>query len=258
MMVAMMAQRGSSIWLASRSPRRQQMLREAGIDVQVMPAAIDDGHLRPGRVSPIAWVMALAYFKARWVADWLLGSLGAAERSGESAAACAPAAGGGFVLGADTVCVMHGRMLGQPHDAADARRMLQLMCNSEHETITGVCILPGRQEDRQTEPDRVTRCRGDGSNVTAEQIALSAPLLLSTRRWLFADRAVVRVGPISDEQIEAYVASGNWRGKAGAYNLSERIEAGWPIECLGDPTTVMGLPMRRLPEWLKSAGVSGQ
>jgi len=87
---------------------------------------------------------------------------------------------------------------------------------------------------------------------------LSALLLLAPRRWLVADRAVVRVGPISDEQIEAYVASGEWRGKAGAYNLSERIEAGWPIECLGDPTTVMGLPMRRLPEWLKRAGVNGQ
>lgn len=37
-----------------------------------------------------------------------------------------------------------------------------------------------------------------------------------------------------------------WAGKAGAYNLAERVEAGWPIEVEGDPGTVMGLPMRRL------------
>jgi predicted house-cleaning NTP pyrophosphatase (Maf/HAM1 superfamily) len=42
------------------------------------------------------------------------------------------------------------------------------------------------------------------------------------------------------------VDSGQWAGKAGAYNLSERLEAGWPIEYEGDPTTIMGLPMRAL------------
>ena len=41
-----------------------------------------------------------------------------------------------------------------------------------------------------------------------------------------------------------------WRGKAGAYNLADRVADGWPIECEGDPTTVMGLPMRRLTEAL--------
>jgi len=58
------------------------------------------------------------------------------------------------------------------------------------------------------------------------------------------------VGAIDDGRIEAYVWGGDWRGKAGAYNLSERVEAGWPITCEGDPATVMGLPMRRLPAWL--------
>jgi septum formation protein len=53
-------------------------------------------------------------------------------------------------------------------------------------------------------------------------------------------------GDVDDDAIDEYVASGQWRGKAGGYNLEERLEAGWPIECEGDPTTVMGLPMRRL------------
>jgi predicted house-cleaning NTP pyrophosphatase (Maf/HAM1 superfamily) len=56
----------------------------------------------------------------------------------------------------------------------------------------------------------------------------------------------VRVGHIPDLEIEWYLASGQWRGKAGAYNLSERLTAGWPIEYDGDPGTIMGLPMRKL------------
>lgn len=70
------------------------------------------------------------------------------------------------------------------------------------------------------------------------------------RRWLFADRAAVRYGRVSDAAVDEYVASGLWRGKAGAYNLQERLEAGWPVRCEGDPATVMGLPMRRLEPWL--------
>jgi predicted house-cleaning NTP pyrophosphatase (Maf/HAM1 superfamily) len=54
------------------------------------------------------------------------------------------------------------------------------------------------------------------------------------------------IGELQEEQIQEYVASGAWRGKSGGYNLADRIEAGWPIECEGDPATVMGLPMVKL------------
>lgn len=67
---------------------------------------------------------------------------------------------------------------------------------------------------------------------------------------LFTDTARVRVGRIPIAEIESYVASGQWRGKAGAYNLAERLAAGWPIEYEGDPATIMGLPMRRLTRCL--------
>jgi predicted house-cleaning NTP pyrophosphatase (Maf/HAM1 superfamily) len=52
--------------------------------------------------------------------------------------------------------------------------------------------------------------------------------------------------------IDEYVSSGAWKGKAGAYNLSERIAAGWPLRCEGDETTVMGLPMLKLLPLLRS------
>ena len=62
--------------------------------------------------------------------------------------------------------------------------------------------------------------------------------------------AEINMGSIEDEEIEKYVATGNWQGKAGGYNLSERIAAGWQVKCKGDPTCVMGLPMERLKKTL--------
>lgn len=125
-----------------------------------------------------------------------------------------------LVLGADTTVVKNGRLIGQPADAADAARILRLLRDGEHEVITGVALV-----------DPLTGWRD-----------------------LFVDRARVRFGHVGDRQIDEYVASGAWRGKAGAYNLRERLAAGWPIQYEGDPTSIMGLPMRALLERLASPG----
>lgn len=118
----------------------------------------------------------------------------------------------GTVLGADTVCAHAGEMLGQARTAEEAEAMIRKLRNAVHRTLTGVCLI----------------------NLT------------SGERSLWWDAAEVRMGFVKDQEIAAYAASGAWQGKAGAYNLSERLEAGWPIECKGDPATVMGLPMQRL------------
>jgi len=123
-----------------------------------------------------------------------------------------------LILAADTLCVVDGKTLGQPRHADQARRMLESMRNREHITMTGVCLLDARDN----------------------------------RRFLAFDQATVRLGPVTDAQIRQYVESGQWRGKAGAYNLAERLDAGWPIQCIGDPGTVMGLPMQALPGWIES------
>lgn len=80
----------------------------------------------------------------------------------------------------------------------------------EHEVITGVCLV-----DRQ-----------------------------SGARRLFFDSAAVTLGEMDPHELERYVASGEWQGKAGGYNYEDRLAAGWPLRCLGDPQTIMGLPMR--------------
>ncbi|MBY0262384.1 MAG: Maf family protein [Phycisphaerales bacterium] len=191
------------VYLASRSPRRRQILAEAGIEHDAAHPGLDDGELLPGRVPAARWAMALAFLKA-------------------SSAARARAEGGGgehpsaVVLGADTVVVKRVdsglRIIGQPQDLEHACEILRLLRSGEHEVITGVALL-----------DATTG-----------------------RRSLFSDTATVRVGDLSDEAIAEYLAGGQWRGKAGGYNLSERLAAGWPISYEGDPTTVMGLPIRML------------
>ena len=117
-----------------------------------------------------------------------------------------------LVLGADTVCVHGDAILGQPRDAQHAAAMIRAMQSATHDVLTGVAVLD----------------------------------LAAGTRLIFTDRAVVRVGEIGEDRILEYVRSDLWHGKAGAYNLEERIAAGWPIHCLGDPATVMGLPMRML------------
>lgn len=127
---------------------------------------------------------------------------------------------GGLVLGADTTVVKDGEIIGQPKDAADAERIVRLLQDGEHEVLTGVALIDPATGERD----------------------------------VFVDRAAVRVGRLSEAQIVAYIASGAWRGKAGAYNLRERLEAGWPIEYDGDPTSIMGLPMRALRGRLERLG----
>lgn len=192
------------------------MLAEAGFAPVVVHPGVDDAEIAPpasASVRPEHWVMALALLKARAARDGLAGG-GATT---------------GTILAADTVCVTDDRILGQPRDAAHAREMLTLLRNRTHRTMTGVCLLP------------VAQAIDEPGAADGPPVGRPAPW-----RLLFVDVAPVRVGAVPDQAIERYLQSGDWRGKAGGYNLSERIEAGWPIECLGDPATVMGLPMRRL------------
>jgi septum formation protein len=190
------------LWLASTSPRRHQLLREAGVPFEVIAPLIDDGLLDPRAVDPRAWVMALAWLKARDVAQRLW----------------ADGVRDGLVMAADTVCAHAGGILGQPADIEAARAMLQRMRNGAHTTISGVAVLS----------------------------------LWDGRRLITRDATTVTMGDIGDAEIDRYLAGGTWRGKAGAYNLAERLDDGWPITCIGDPTTVMGLPMQRLPRWIRA------
>ncbi len=113
--------------LASRSPRRQEILERAGIPFVARPAEVDEA-LRPGE-DACAYVKRLAREKAEAVG----------------------AAPGDIVLGADTVVVVDGETLGKPNDAADAARMLRMLSGREHVVMTGICLLNAGRAVEDTE-----------------------------------------------------------------------------------------------------------
>lgn len=114
--------------LASASPRRREILANAGIAFTVRPADVDESP-RDGE-SPEAHVRRLAEAKARAV--W---------REGET------------VLGADTVVTIDGHILGKPTDDNDAARMLGLLSGRRHRVLTGVCFYGGDQASRHAQAE---------------------------------------------------------------------------------------------------------
>ena len=185
--------------LASSSPRRRSMFEQLGVRHAVLPASFDDGDLTPGAVDPSEWVAALAYLKAASSAQLFVNDPKIEHKLDT------------VVIGADTVCVHGGKILGQPGDRSEAHAMIIAMSDAEHEVLTGIAIV---------DP-------------------------LTGRRELFIDRSLVRVGVIPEHEINLYLDSEQWRGKAGAYNITERLAAGWPIDFQGDETSIVGIPMTR-------------
>ncbi|MBS5449599.1 MAG: septum formation inhibitor Maf [Coriobacteriia bacterium] len=108
--------------LASSSPRRFQLLSEAGIDFRVVPSDYDESQLRSEPHTPEALVMQLARRKAFSVAE-------SAAKKGEP------------VIGADTIVVVDENVLGKPRDEADARDMLFSLSNRTHEVMSAVCVV---------------------------------------------------------------------------------------------------------------------
>ena len=132
-----MVERKMKLILASQSPRRAQLLTEAGFEFTVF--APDDWveenankNLPPGEL-----VVELACLKAQNVAG----------RIGQTITRSHPTPC--LVLAADTVAHCHGEVLGKPADRVDARRMLQLMSGQTHEVLTGVCLWEVRSRRQQ-------------------------------------------------------------------------------------------------------------
>ena len=124
----------------------------------------------------------------------------------------------GRVLGADTVVALGREVLHKPADATDARRMLGALSNSRHAVITGVALL------------------GPGA-----------------RRCICSDWTWITMRPMSEAEIEAYIASGEWAGKAGAYAIQETADR-FVVAVDGSITNVVGLPMELVGRLLGRAG----
>lgn len=179
--------------LASRSPRRRQLLTEAGYQFTIQPPAdAAECGICSGE-SPPAYVARLAMQKAADVASRI-------DR--------------GLILGCDTVAECQGQVLGKPIDEAHARRMLELLSGREHRVYSGLCLW-----DHPTRPPRV-------------EVAVTT--LLMER--------------LSSTQLDDYLRSGLWEGKAGAFGYQDRT--GWPHVVAGSESNVVGLPMELLAQML--------
>jgi septum formation protein len=225
--------------LASASPRRRELLAQAGYSFEVRPADIPEDPL-PNE-DPIAYVTRLAREKAQAVFAELsskrsgapgpshlgtgestnLVSPGTSEftkiHASDQRAAAAPQvpAAALQVLAADTTVTLDNQILGKPSDPADAARMLRLLSGRTHRVITGVALI----------------------TATFTQVA--------------AETTAVTFLSLTDDAIAAYIATGEPMDKAGAYAIQGRA-ARWIPRIEGDYFNVVGLPIALVSSLLDS------
>lgn len=197
--------------LASASPRRRELLAQAGFKFEVYPAHIPEDPL--DGEDPIAYVSRLAREKAEVVFGALSGADGRLRNDGLDVEPLA-------VLGADTTVTLDEHILGKPEDATDAARMLRLLSGRTHRVITGVALATAA-----------------GVEVAAETTAVS-----------FLE--------MTDEEIAAYVATGEPMDKAGAYAIQGRA-ARWIPRIEGCYFNVVGLPLALVSRLLEACGSLG-
>jgi septum formation protein len=179
--------------LASRSPRRRELLLQAGYSFEVRPPQdVEEGGRCCGE-TPAELVARLAFQKAAEVARGV-------RR--------------GLILSCDTVAECDGKVLGKPADENHARQMLQALSGRRHRVLSGLCLW--------RIPDGRTRVR----------VAITT---------LQMDR-------LTRQQLDDYLASGQWEGKAGAFGYQDRL--GWVHVIEGSHSNVVGLPMELLAEML--------
>ena len=184
------------IVLASQSPRRQDLLGKMGLEFTTRSPQIDEDAFQGRDARDL--VQTLSREKARWVAAQLPGDP--------------------IVIGADTVVVRDGTILGKPKDPAEAQAMLASLSGRTHQVYTGVTV-----------------CQGDKVVTQAEETQ-------------------VTFRPLTQQEIACYVATGEPMDKAGAYGiqgLGGLLVAG----IQGDYHNVVGLPVCRLGQILRDFGV---
>jgi septum formation protein len=176
--------------LCSASPRRREFLERLGVRFAVSPAHIDETQ-RPGE-APLAYVTRMAQ---------------------EKSAACARP--GCAALGADTIVVKGGEVLGKPRDRSDAERMLRMLSGCEHLVITAVAVA--------------------GLRAVAVETS-------------------VRFAALTDAQVRWLAASGDGDDKAGAY-AAQGLAGAFIERVDGSFSNVVGLPLYETLQLLQEAGV---
>ena len=178
--------------LASNSPRRIVLLKSLGYHFDIVPHDIEECIL--GDVLPMELVQNLAFLKATDVARRVSNAI---------------------IISADTVIVHKNNILGKPKDVSDAKRILSILSDSEHDIISGVCVME----------------------------------MPSRKKMLRIERTHIRMKNIKDEEIDRYILTGEPMDKAGAYAIQG--EGSKYIEKIdGSFSNAVGLPLELLQEML--------
>jgi septum formation protein len=183
--------------LASASPRRRELLAQAGYSFTVEASSVAE--VRHAEEDGIRFATRLAREKA------------------ENVFARRPSA---IVLGADTVVVCDGEVMGKPGNAADAARMLSLLSGRTHHVVSGVAVVWGARTEVAAEVTQVT------------------------------------MRTLAPEEIAAYVATGEPMDKAGAYAI-QGYAARWIPRISGCYFNVVGLPLALVASLLEAATLHG-
>lgn len=179
--------------LASGSPRRRELLGKLGFEFEVIPSDADETWPEATPPGPAAAQIAM--------------------RKAEAVARDHP---GALVLGADTVVVLDGEVLGKPADTAEARATLSRLAGRSHTVYTGLALIH----------DETRAMAHEATDVT--------------------------FGALTADEIAAYVATGSPMDKAGAYGIQDDLGALFVSGVSGDYFNVVGLPLHRLYRTLRS------
>ena len=203
----------AALWLASRSPRRRALLAGLGYRFETVDPAVDE--TRAKGETPARYVERMACEKA-------LAGLNAVRLAGAGGASD----GGGspvVVVGADTIVVVDGEVLGKPRDDAEALEHLGRLSGRGHEVLSAVSVVSGKA----------------GAPAGAD-------LRLSRSRVWFR--------PLSPGEREAYRATGEPADKAGSYAI-QGLAAAFVTRLEGSWSAVVGLPLQETAELLARAGI---
>lgn len=192
---------GVKVILASASPRRTELLAQAGIAHEIIKSTCEENVTTN---VPEELVMDLSAQKAE---DVFLRCLSSEEK------------GDFLVIGSDTVVAADGKILGKPKDDEEAFKMISRLQNNQHQVYTGVTIF---------------------SRICGEQ-----------KKKTFYECSHVNVYPMTTEEINAYLAKGEHRDKAGAYGIQGAF-AIYIQGIEGDYNNIVGLPIARLYQELKT------
>jgi septum formation protein len=215
------------LFLASQSPRRHSLLRDVGVPYEVVAT---DAEEAVGGDAAVALAARNAVAKVRHAAL----PHGPLE--------------GAFVLGTDTLVTLDGRVMGKPSSRAEAADMIVALSGRTHQVVSGVAL---RRIVAEGEPAIGGGPAGAQMPAPDEPGAVGAEP--NERLRVATATTDVTFLRLEEAQIEAYIVSGEWTDKAGAYGV-QGLAGTFVSEIRGEYSNVVGLPLCLLGRLFRDAG----